>query len=83
MPIKCLFLTGTDETCPPCQRFYAEGLTFSFVKLLTDDAVPSWKPNIQQCIRANCERLICLCVLKLDNPELLNLLAILFNPNNK
>lgn len=74
---------GRDASCPACQRFYREGLTVSFSKLLTDEAVSSWKPNIQQCIRSNCERLVKLCALRMDNPYLLNLLAILFNPSNK
>ena len=29
---------------------YREGLTTSFIRILTDDAVKTWKPDIQVCI---------------------------------
>ncbi|XP_077293704.1 ubiquitin carboxyl-terminal hydrolase-like faf isoform X2 [Arctopsyche grandis] len=74
---------GRDVNCAACQRFYRNGLTVSFTKILTDEAVTSWKLSIQQCIRVNCERLVKLCALRMDSPYILNLLAILFNPNNK
>lgn len=77
------FDLGKDVNCQACQRFYRNGLTVSFTKILTDDAVTSWKLSIQQCIRVNCERLVKLCALRMDSPYILNLLAILFNPNNK
>lgn len=35
-----------DHMCEPCQRFYREGLTTSFTKILTDDAVSGWKMEI-------------------------------------
>ncbi|KAF9415212.1 hypothetical protein HW555_007088 [Spodoptera exigua] len=44
---------GEDATHPACQRFYNDALTVSFTKILTDDAVSSWKNNIQQCVRSN------------------------------
>ncbi|XP_076659536.1 ubiquitin carboxyl-terminal hydrolase-like faf [Halictus rubicundus] len=76
---------GIDVHSEACQRFFREGLTISFTKILTDDAVSSWKLNIQSCINANCERLVELCVLKLDEDwfPLLDLLAMVFNPSNK
>lgn len=76
---------GLDEDCVPCQRFIREGLTTSFTKILTDDAVSSWKPDIHKCIYRNSERLVELIVLKMgsDNVHLLDLLGIIFNPGNK
>lgn len=76
---------NVDTKSEACQRFFREGLTTSFTKILTDDAVSSWKPNIHVCINQNCIRLIELCVLKLpyDWFPLLELLAMVLNPNNK
>ncbi|KAF4528716.1 hypothetical protein B566_EDAN014284 [Ephemera danica] len=76
---------GIDVRSEACQRFFREGLTVSFTKILTDEAVNSWKFNIHHCIHQNCERLVELCVLKLPHDwfPLLDLLAILFNPTNK
>ncbi|XP_073945007.1 ubiquitin carboxyl-terminal hydrolase-like faf isoform X2 [Choristoneura fumiferana] len=74
---------GEDENNIACQRFYNDALTVSFTKILTDDAVSSWKNNIQQCVRSNCEKLVKLCAMKLDDPRFLHLLSMAFNPNNK
>lgn len=76
---------GVDNGCEPCQKFLREGLTTSFNKILTDDAVSSWKPDIHKCILRNSERLVDLIVLKLDQDclPLLELLGVLFNPGNK
>lgn len=76
---------GVDTRSEACQRFFREGLTVSFTKILTDDAVSSWKPNIQACINHNCIKLIELCVIKLPHDwfPLLDLLAMVLNPNNK
>lgn len=76
---------GLDTSCDPCQRFIRDGLTTSFIRVLTDDAVNGWKPEIHKCIFKNCERLIELCVLKLqdDVHSLLDLLAIAFNPQSR
>lgn len=76
---------GIDTNSEACQRFFREGLTISFTKILTDDAVSSWKYNIHLCIFQNCLRLVELCVIKLPHDwfPLLELLAMLFNPNNK
>ena len=41
---------GHDESDELCQRFYREGLTTSFTKILTDDAVNGWKPEIHVSI---------------------------------
>ncbi|XP_075236606.1 ubiquitin carboxyl-terminal hydrolase-like faf isoform X2 [Lycorma delicatula] len=77
--------TGQDVRSEACQRFFREGLTISFTKILTDDAVNSWKFNIHNCILQNCDRLIELCVVKLSQDwfPLLDLLAMVLNPNNK
>lgn len=74
-----------DTRSEACQRFFREGLTVSFTKILTDDAVSSWKPNIHSCIYQNCLKLIELCVAKLPHDwfPLLDLLAMVLNPNNK
>ncbi|KAG2456362.1 USP9X hydrolase, partial [Polypterus senegalus] len=37
---------GLDVKCEACQSFFREGLTVSFRKLLTDDAVSGWKFEI-------------------------------------
>lgn len=57
----------------------------SFMKILTDDAVNSWKYNIHYCILNSCGKLVQLCALhmKRDNPYLLELLAIVLDPDNK
>lgn len=80
-----MFYLGLDTRSEACQRFFREGLTISFTKILTDDAVNSWKPNIQLYIYQNCQRLVELCVVKLNQDwfPLLDLLAMLFNPNCK
>lgn len=39
-------LTGIDTRSEACQRFFREGLTISFTKILTDEAVNSWKFEI-------------------------------------
>ena len=74
-----------DKKCEPCMRFYREGLLVSFTRIMTDEAVSSWRPDIHKCILRNCERLIELCVLKLDDEwfPMLDLLALVLNPNNK
>lgn len=66
-------------------KFYRDGLTTSFIKILTDEAVSSWKYNIHHCILMSCSKLIHLIALhmKHDNPHLLNLLAVVFDPENK
>ncbi|RWS11107.1 putative ubiquitin carboxyl-terminal hydrolase FAF-X-like protein [Dinothrombium tinctorium] len=76
---------GLDTRSEACQRFFREGLTISFTKILTDEAVSGWKFEIHRCIMQNCERLIELIVLKLNQDwfPLLDLLAMVFNPSNK
>ncbi|CAG7834571.1 unnamed protein product [Allacma fusca] len=76
---------GVDTKSEACQRFFREGLTISFTKILTDDAVSSWKPEIHKCILSNSGKLVDLIVVKLTQDwfPLLELLGILFNPNNK
>lgn len=76
---------GCDHDSEPCMRFYREGLNTSFVNILTDEAVNSWKPNIQNCILMSCGKLIQLCAshMKRDNPFLLELLAVALDPENK
>ena len=74
-----------DKRCEPCMRFYREGLLVSFTRIMTDEAVSSWRLDIHKCILRNCERLIELCVLKLDDEwfPMLDLLALVLNPTNK
>ena len=76
---------GVDHECDPCMRFYRESLYISFMKILTDDAVNSWKFNIHFCILKTCGKLLQLCALhmKRDNQYLLDLLAIVLDPENK
>ncbi len=47
----CLvYLSGRDVNSEPCQRFFRDGLTTSFIRILTDDAVSTWKADIQVSI---------------------------------
>ncbi|XP_071949723.1 ubiquitin carboxyl-terminal hydrolase 9X-like isoform X2 [Antedon mediterranea] len=72
-------LDGRSEAC---QRFFRDGLTISFTKILTDEAVSGWKFEIQRSIMKNTDLLIELCVAKLADDwfPLLDLLAIALNP---
>lgn len=83
--LYALPFAGVDEDCEPCMRFYREGLTISFMKILTDEAVNSWKYNIHFCILNSCGKFMQLCALHLkrDNPHLLDLLAVVLDPENK
>ena len=74
-----------DTRSEACQRFFQDGLTKSFTKILTDEAVSSWKFEIHRCILKNCEKLVELCVTKLSQDwfPLLDLLAIVLNPQCK
>lgn len=76
---------GLDTRSEACQRFFREGLTISFTKILTDEAVNSWKYEIHRCILKNCEKLIELVVVKLHQDwfSLLDLLAMVLSPNSK
>lgn len=76
---------GVDHECEPCMQFYREGLSVSFMKILTDEAVNSWKYNIHYCILNSCGKLLQLCALhmKRDNPFLLDLLFVVLDPENK
>ncbi|XP_071033260.1 ubiquitin carboxyl-terminal hydrolase 9X isoform X5 [Parasteatoda tepidariorum] len=76
---------GVDTRSEACQRFFRDGLTISFTKILTDEAVSGWKFEIHRCIMKNCEHLVEICVLKLkqDCLPLLELLAMVLNPNSK
>ncbi|XP_017847600.1 probable ubiquitin carboxyl-terminal hydrolase FAF isoform X2 [Drosophila busckii] len=76
---------GVDHDCEPCVEFYRNGLTTSFAKILTDEAVNSWKFNIHHCILVSCGKLLHLIAIHMqrDNPYLLDLLAIVFDPENK
>jgi len=73
-----------DSRSEPCQRFFREGLTISFNKILTDDAVHGWKFEIHRCIQRNTEKLVELCVAKLHDDwfPLLELLAVALNPQS-
>lgn len=76
---------GIDHDSESCMRFYRESLYISFMKILTDEAVNSWKPNIHFCILNTCGKLLQLCALHMrrDNPYLLDLLGIVLDPENK
>uniref|UniRef100_A0AAR2LFU1 ubiquitinyl hydrolase 1 n=1 Tax=Pygocentrus nattereri TaxID=42514 RepID=A0AAR2LFU1_PYGNA len=76
---------GLDVKCEACQRFFRDGLTISFTKILTDEAVSGWKFEIHRCIINNTHRLIELCVTKLSQDwfPLLELLAMATNPHCK
>ncbi|CAG0917225.1 unnamed protein product [Notodromas monacha] len=85
--LACIDLAkrGVDHKCEPCQKFIREGLTLSFQRILTDEAVSGWKYDIHRAIQRNCERLVDLCVVKVvhDSYPLLDLLAMVFNPSTK
>ncbi|RNA29124.1 putative ubiquitin carboxyl-terminal hydrolase FAF, partial [Brachionus plicatilis] len=74
-----------DTQSEPCQRFFRDGLTISFVRIFTDDAVTTWKYDIYKHIYNNTLKAIELCSLKLleDWFPLLDLLALIFNPQCK
>ncbi|XP_061435835.1 probable ubiquitin carboxyl-terminal hydrolase FAF-X [Lethenteron reissneri] len=76
---------GLDLKSEACQRFFRDGLTISFTKILTDEAVSGWKYEIHRCIISNTHRLVELCVCKLaqDWFPLLELLATALNPHCK
>ncbi|KAM8857951.1 ubiquitin carboxyl-terminal hydrolase 9X isoform 6-T8 [Synchiropus picturatus] len=76
---------GLDVKCEACQRFFRDGLTISFTKILTDEAVSGWKFEIHRCIINNTHRLVELCVAKLSQDwfPLLELLAMATNPQCK
>ncbi|XP_039510750.1 probable ubiquitin carboxyl-terminal hydrolase FAF-X isoform X2 [Pimephales promelas] len=76
---------GLDVKCEACQRFFRDGLTVSFTKILTDEAVSGWKFEIHRCIISNTHRLMELCVAKLaqDWFPLLELLSMATNPHCK
>lgn len=66
-------------------EFYKNALKTSFIKILTDEAVNSWKYNIQHCILMSCGKLLNLVAIHIitDNIHLLDTLAIVFDPHNK
>ncbi|XP_050076338.1 probable ubiquitin carboxyl-terminal hydrolase FAF [Anopheles maculipalpis] len=76
---------GIDGECEPCVRFYQNELAISFINILTDEAVMSWKNNIHVCIFKSCCKFLLLASLHMerDNQPLLELLAIVFDPENK
>ncbi|VDH98041.1 ubiquitin carboxyl-terminal hydrolase 9/24 [Mytilus galloprovincialis] len=76
---------GLDTRSEACQRFFREGLTVSFTKIMTDEAVSGWKYEIHRYILKNAEKLVELCVAKLaeDWYPLLELLAMVLNPHCK
>lgn len=79
------FFLGVDHDCEPCVEFYSHALTTSFTKILTDEAVNSWKYTIHHCILISCGKLLHLIAIHMtrDNPYLLDLLALVFDPENK
>ncbi|NP_001009110.1 probable ubiquitin carboxyl-terminal hydrolase FAF-Y [Pan troglodytes] len=77
-----LSVKGLDVKSEACQRFFQDGLTISFTKILMDEAVSGWKFEIHRCIINNTHRLVELCVAKLSQDwfPLLELLAMALNP---
>lgn len=49
---------GLDTRSKACQRFFQDRPTKSFTKILTEDAVSSWKVEIHRCIFLNREKLM-------------------------
>lgn len=45
---------GLDVKCEACQRFFRDGLTISFTKILTDEAVSGWKFEIHVSLQSHC-----------------------------
>lgn len=45
-------VAGLDVKCEACQRFFRDGLTISFTKILTDEAVSGWKFEIHVSLRS-------------------------------
>ncbi|OXB79740.1 UNVERIFIED_CONTAM: hypothetical protein H355_010208 [Colinus virginianus] len=78
-------ILSLDVKSEACQRFFRDGLTISFTKILTDEAVSGWKFEIHRCIINNTHRLVELCVAKLSQDwfPLLELLAMALNPHCK
>uniref|UniRef100_A0A2K5QGA4 ubiquitinyl hydrolase 1 n=1 Tax=Cebus imitator TaxID=2715852 RepID=A0A2K5QGA4_CEBIM len=80
-----LSIKGLDVKSEACQRFFRDGLTVSFTRILMDEAVSGWKFEIHRCIINNTHRLVELCVAKLSQDwfPLLELLAMALNPHCK
>ncbi|XP_055902389.1 probable ubiquitin carboxyl-terminal hydrolase FAF isoform X2 [Eupeodes corollae] len=80
-----LTLSDCDHNCEPCIDFYKNALTTSFIKILTDEAVNSWKYNIHHCILMTSGKLLHLIAIHMhrDNPYLLELLSVVLDPKNK
>lgn len=76
---------GLDTKSEECQRFFRDGLTTSFHKILNDEAVNGWKYDIHKAILKNTEKLVELCVTKLQQDwfPLLDLLSLVFNPMSR
>ncbi|XP_065887407.1 ubiquitin carboxyl-terminal hydrolase 9X-like isoform X3 [Dysidea avara] len=76
---------GVDNKSEPCQRFFSEGLSMSFSKIMLDNVVIKWKEEIQRCI-FNCTKLLIeICAVKMDQDcfALHDLLNLVLNPLNK
>ena len=54
--LPLLLHQGLDGKSEPCQRFFRDGLTLSFVRVLDDDAVNAWNPDIQVSRGSSCGR---------------------------
>lgn len=76
---------GLDTKSESCQRFIRDGMTISFNKIFLDDAVSTWKFEIHKYILRNAEKLIELCVVKLEQDwfPLLDLLAVVLDPKSR
>ena len=60
VPLMSVVCAGRDMEVEACQRFFRDGLTLSFNRILTDDAVSTWKPDIQVLIHVCVHACICI-----------------------
>ncbi len=72
--------SGVDHKSEPCQKFIKEGLTVSFTRILTDEAVSGWKFDIHVRLLipyANTSHPPCSVILICMNPVSENLFSFL------
>jgi ubiquitin carboxyl-terminal hydrolase 9/24 len=56
---------GNDTKSEHCQRFFRDGLMISFIKILTDDAVNTWKYDIYVTGKFNLFLVLFICILNI------------------
>ena len=74
-------VTDLDTRSEACQRFFREGLTISFTKILTDEAVSGWKYEIHVSVQFSIEMRKLLCVY--FNHQLLQVSLNLFQMSTR